>query len=240
MFGSRSSGQLRWYLAARTNLFSAFSRVLLVVLLNSIIPLSAWAAPQFPLTVSVAPGSATAGSATALNFTFDSSVNSKGSVSIKVPPSSGAPWSPPQASNSSLPGFVMAKSGTCNSASVARASRGTILINFKCHGRGRTFQVVYGGGTAKANAATMVGNYTFTTTIVAGTNSTLLPVQPTVTVNPGPAARFTVNGLVNVVAGTSQLGLPHLTSLTMSRRATTGPWTSPRATRRPGCCPTRA
>src|SRR5208337_1136343 len=112
-----------------------------------------------------------------------------------------------QASHSSLPGFVVAKSGTCHSASVASASGGTMLINFKCVGRGRTFQVVYGGGTAKANVATLVGNYTFTTTFVVGKNSAMVPVQPTVAVNPGPAARFTVTGLVNVVAGTSQLGM---------------------------------
>ncbi len=206
MFGSNNPGQLRWYLAARRTPFSALSRVLLVVLLISVIPLYAWAASSSPLTVSVAPGSATAGSATALIFTFDSSVSSKGSVSIKVPPSSGAPWSPPQASNSSLPGFVEAKSGTCHSASVASASGGTMMINFKCRKRD-TFQVIYGGGTAKANAATLVGNYTFMTTLVVGKKSAAVPVQPTIAVNPGPAARFTVTGLVNVVAGTSQLGM---------------------------------
>ncbi|MFZ0658014.1 MAG: hypothetical protein WAM05_04810 [Candidatus Binataceae bacterium] len=155
-----------------------------------------------PASVSVAPGSVTAGLATALNFTFNS-VNAKGSVSIEVPPSLGGPWSPPQASNPSLPGFVVANSGTCQSASVASASDGTMLIDFKCVGHRGTFQVVYGGGTAKANAATMAGNYSFTTLV----NGAEVPVQPTVTVNPGPAARFTVTGLANVFAGVSQLGM---------------------------------
>ena len=208
MFGSNNSGQPRSCLATRANPLSAFSRVLLVVVLIAIVPLSAWAghaAPQSPVTVSVAPASATAGAATALTFTFNSA-NASGSVSIKVPSSSGAPWSPPQASNSSGPGFIVAKIGTCHSASVASASGGTMLIKFQCDGRGGTFQVVYGSGTAKADAATLVGKYTFTTTYVAGSNLTLLPVQPTVAVNPGPAARFTVTGLANAVAGTSQLG----------------------------------
>ena len=43
MFGSNNSGQPRSCLATRANPLSAFSRVLLVVVLIAIVPLSAWA-----------------------------------------------------------------------------------------------------------------------------------------------------------------------------------------------------
>src|SRR5262245_5605600 len=144
------------------------ARSVLMFMACVLAPCAAFAAPKAILGVSLAPPSATAGSATQLTFTFKANESGSGTASIVVPPSvSKAPWSAPQVSSSALAGYVAVQPGTCNSVGPATISGGnTILVNFKC-GLGKTFKVVYGAGAAKANAAQLVTLYTFTTQVNA-------------------------------------------------------------------------
>lgn len=182
-------------------------RAALVFVACVLAPCLAFAAPKPLLGVSVAPPSATAGSATTLALTFKATDSGSGTASIIVPPSvSNAPWSAPQVSSSALAGYVAVQAGTCNSAGPATISgSNTILVKFKC-AQGKTFKVVYGAGAAKANAAQLVTLYTFTTQVNAGTGYLPVLVQPRVTVNPGAAASLELTGLADATAGTLQAG----------------------------------
>lgn len=158
------------------------------------------------LGVTLSPSSATAGSANTLTFAFTATDPGSGTAWITVPSSaSKAPWSTPQVSSSALPGYVTVQDGTCNSAGPATAFGSTIAVKFKC-APGKTFRVVYGAGAAKTSAAQLAGPYTFTTQVNSGAGYKPVPVQPLVTVNPGPAASLALTGLSGQVAGASQAG----------------------------------
>ena len=150
-------------------------------------------------SISVAPGSVTAGSTgNTLTFTFTApagqSYNSGSTITVQVP--SG--WTTPQTSNAANPGFVSVAtvSGTsCVPGTPAVSGTGpwTITVAQTC-ANSDAMSITYGGGTSatKVTAPTTAGTATFATNTKQGSGGTLTPVNPapTVAINPGPATNI--------------------------------------------------
>jgi hypothetical protein len=148
-----------------------------------------------PATVALTPVSVTAGS-TGNSFTFTISAVAalSGHTRITIP----ATWPAPQASNAAGPGYVTAAKATCKSAAkpvVTGTGPWTISVAMNCTA-GKHFTLTYGAGTgsARVQAPTAAGSYTFATAVKLGTATDPLSVPPVV-VQPGPAADFVVSGL---------------------------------------------
>jgi hypothetical protein len=162
--------------------------------------------PQSPLKVTISPTTAVAGStnnAFAVKVTAASSVS--GQYKLVIP----AGWTAPQATNSTLPGYMVIQKLTCTSAgpfpaSITGTGPWTVLINFNC-GTNKNFSVTYGGSVAssKVTAPSTATSYEFTSesSIPAGSPFMRLTTQPVVTVTPNPV-HFEIAGLPSsVVAG---------------------------------------
>jgi hypothetical protein len=159
-----------------------------------------------PLTIAVTPTSTTAGSTgNAFTFKVTTSVQTAGQLSIVVP----AGWTAPQASNSTLPGYVVIQKLTCASAgpfptSITGSGPWTITIAYNC-ATNKNFSMTYGGTVApsKVAAPTSPGFYEFTAQADFGTGFQRLASQPVITVN-APSVHLAVSGLPSTVgAGAS-------------------------------------
>jgi hypothetical protein len=169
----------------------------------------AWSAPTVRVAVSASTASVEAGTSNSLIFTYTADEQTNARLQLVVPAvSSGAPWSAPQITNQTQPGYVLAQRGSCESASTigvdgSGAGPWTILVEFKCH-KQRSFSVVYGAGPAAATAPTRTGPYTFASLVKTGPGFLPLAPQPAIAVTPGAATSLDLTGLSNAQAGTGQ------------------------------------
>jgi hypothetical protein len=162
--------------------------------------------PQSPLKVTISPTTAVAGST---NNAFTVKVTAGSSISGQYKLVIPAGWTAPQASNSTLPGYMVIQKLTCSSAgpfpaSITGSGPWTVLINFTC-GTNKNFSVTYGGSVAssKVTAPQTATSYEFTSesSIPVGSAFQRLTTQPVVTVTPNPV-HFEITGLPSsVVAG---------------------------------------
>ena len=162
--------------------------------------INAAAAPvKSPLSVTVSPTSAIAGtSGNSFAFKVVASDSVAGQLSLQVP----AGWSAPQASNSTLPGYIVIQKLTCATAgpfpaSIAGSGPWTIVINFNCAAK-KNFSITYGGvtGTNMVTAPPSSGAYEFTAEADTGSGFQRLATQPVIFVNPAPV-HLVVTGLPN-------------------------------------------
>ena len=168
---------------------------------------TASAAAKPPLSVSFAPSSVTVASSNTVTFTFTASEQASNTLVLVVPvAASGTPWSPPQLSSASQPGFVTVTGNTCNTATptgVSGTGPWTIRVLFRCS-PGRSFSIIYGAGAAQAKAPSLAATYGFTTGLNTGQGFLPLTTQPTVNVTAGAATRLALTGLANATAGAQQ------------------------------------
>jgi hypothetical protein len=195
---------------ARSGYF-AFALIAAGAVLGLLGPATTPAAAQ-DFTASVSPRNVAAGSSvSALSFRFSATTNTSRQVSVLIPAvAKGTPWSAPQVSNPTAPGYVAVVKQTCASAginSITGSPGGpwTIVATAACAG-GTTFSINYGAGSAsRVSAPTRSGSYTFTTKVEAnGGGFVSLASQPSVTVAPTRATTLRVRGLANATAGSAQ------------------------------------
>jgi hypothetical protein len=155
-----------------------------------------------PLTIAVTPTSAGAGSTgNAFTFKVTTSAATAGQLSLVVP----AGWTAPQASNSTLPGYVVIQKLTCASAgpfptSITGSGPWTITVAYNC-ATNKNFSMTYGGTVApsKVTAPTSPGFYEFTSQADFGSGFQRLASQPVVSVT-APSVHLAVSGLPSTVA----------------------------------------
>jgi hypothetical protein len=215
----------------RRSLFGLGLFVIVAIVVFAVASAGAFAGKQ-PMTIAVTPTSTTAGSTgNAFTFKVTTSAATSGQLSIVVP----AGWTAPQASNSTLPGYVVIQKLTCASAgpfptSITGSGPWTIKIPYSC-ATNKNFSMAYGGTVApsKVTAPTSPGFYEFTSEADFGSGFQRLASQPVVSVT-APSVHLAVSGLPNTVAAgasnsftvsardsknnvvTKYLGTVHLTS----------------------------
>ena len=215
----------------RRSLFVLGLLVIVAMVVFAVASSGAFAGKQ-PLTIAVTPTSTTAGSTgNAFTFKVTTSAATTGQLSIVVP----AGWTAPQASNSTLPGYVVIQKLTCASAgpfptSITGSGPWTITIAYNC-ATNKNFSMSYGGTVApsKVTAPTSPGFYEFTSQADFGSGFQRLASQPVVSVT-APSVHLAVSGLPSTVAAgasnsftvsardsrnnivTKYLGTVHLTS----------------------------
>ena len=159
-------------------------------------------ATKQPLSIAVTPTSTTAGSSgNAFTFKATTTAATSGQLSVVVP----AGWTAPQATNSTLPGYVVIQKLTCASAgpfptSITGSGPWTITFSYNC-AQNKNFSLTYGGtvATSKVSAPTAAGFYEFTSQADFGSGFQRLASQPVVQVT-APSVHLAVTGLPSTVA----------------------------------------